>query len=89
MCGIPISDEKHAMRVALVIWTNPDYYQAVKFTAQMLSEHGHQIDILCRNTGEAFMGDVDYSDHTRVIRIGMKRPGSETLISQVSCVHLS
>jgi hypothetical protein len=60
------------MKVALVQWTNPDYYQAVINTAQILSEQGYQVEILCRATGEAFFGTVDYGSSTKVIRIGSR-----------------
>ena len=75
------SDPKtHIMRVALVIWTNPDYYQVVIHTSQILSEDGHQVDVLCRATGETFMGNVDYASSTRVFRYGKKRKGFRNYI---------
>lgn len=60
------------MRVALVIWTNPDYYQAAIYTSQILSECGHQVDILCRATNEDFMGSIDYAASTKIYRFGKK-----------------
>ena len=69
------------MKVALVIWTNPDYYVAIKYTSQIFIERGHEVDILCRNTNETFMGDVDYPKAANTIRIGSKREGIQNLLS--------
>lgn len=63
------------MKIALVIWTNPDYYTVIRDTAQLLVELGHHVDILCRDTDETFMGTVDYPTQARVMRLGQKRPG--------------
>lgn len=81
------------MRVALVIWTNPDYYQVFIHTSQILSEGGHDVDVLCRATGETFMGNVDYASSTRVFRFGAKRRGSRNYIDYlrylIFTVHMS
>lgn len=69
------------MKIALVIWTNPDYYVAVKYTSQIFIENGHEVDILCRNTDETFMGAIDYPERVKVIRIGRKRRGLLNLLS--------
>jgi glycosyltransferase involved in cell wall biosynthesis len=63
------------MKVALVIWTNPDYYQGVIYTAQIMSEAGHDVEILCCNTNESFFGRVDYGVLTKVLRIGSRNRG--------------
>lgn len=58
------------MRVALVIWTDPRWYYAVIYTAQMLSEQGISVDLLHRNVSHAFVGDVDFGKNTRMLPVG-------------------
>lgn len=48
------------MKVGSLIWSNPDLYQAVIYISQILSENGHNVEILCRNTDESFLGNVNY-----------------------------
>jgi len=76
-----IKRERNKMKVALVIWTNPDYYQAVIYTAQILSERGHKVDILCQNTKEDFFGNVDYGSSIRVWRVGSRNKGFRNYIA--------
>jgi glycosyltransferase involved in cell wall biosynthesis len=65
------------MKVTLVIWSDPAWYQAVGFTSQMLTEAGHGVQILHRspNAAARFAGPVDFGKNARVYPIGTGADG--------------
>ena len=58
--------------VLLLLWTDPGSQTVVAFTAQLLSEHGCRVHILCRRVSaeEAYTGDMGFGSNTTVHPIG-------------------